>query len=275
MGDNEEGLDVVEPEPLTRDQLSSGPDLRSMVMDHLGPVVLVAAALLMAGFVLGRVTAPDGATTGDGSLADVPEATFPAGDVDRTGYWGFGGVTPQTADPFDRDDDENALGAAPSGERWEAVHGTWGIDGNEAFAEPNDTERPALAVLRGGSNTRLTEATLMVVEEGAGLVFRYRDEDNFWSVTAQPEDGNWVVLQVVDGNARGQGEFDGPTDDGTTVSVADQGTSIQVFIEGEAGSPIDVETSGSSTASGLVAAPGSTGTARWDRFFVGAMGAGG
>jgi hypothetical protein len=275
VGDNEDGQDAAEPAPLTRDQLGSGPDLRTMVMEHLGPVVLVAAALLMAGFVLGRVTAPDGATTGNGSVADAPPATFPAGDVDRSGYWAFGGVTQQIADPFDRDDDGNALGAAPSGERWEAVHGTWGIDGNEAFAEANDTERPALAVLRGGSNTRLTEATLMVVEEGAGIVFRYRDEQNFWSITAQPDDGNWVVLQVVDGTPRAQGEFDGPTEDGTTISVADQGTSIQVFVEGEAQAPISVETSGSSASSGLVAAPGSTGTARWDRFYVGAMGAGG
>jgi hypothetical protein len=275
VGDNEDGQDDAEPGTLTREQLGGGPDLRAMVMDHLGPVVLVAAALLMAGFVLGRVTAPDGPTTGAGSPEAAPPATFPPGDVDRTGYWSFGGVVAEIADPFDRADNPTALGTTPSGERWDSAGGTWGIDGNQAFAEANDTDTPAIAVLSGGSPMRLTEATLMVVEEGAGIVFRYRDDQNFWSVTAQPDDGSWLVLQVVDGNARARAEIDGPTDDGTTVSVADRASTLQVFIEGQAAPPIEAEATRTVPTSGLVAAPGSTGTARWDRFFVGALGTGG
>jgi hypothetical protein len=57
--------------------------------------------------------------------------------------------------------------------------------------------------------------------------------------------------------------------------VADRASTLQVFIEGQAAPPIEAEATRTVPTSGLVAAPGSTGTARWDRFFVGALGTGG
>jgi hypothetical protein len=124
-------LDPVEP--LTPDDL--GPEGRTITLssESIGLVAIVVIGLVMAGFILGRLTAPD---DGEGSTEDTAPAAqgldFPTGDADRTGYWSFGGVTVALVDPFDRPDDPRSLGAASNGAVWDAVAGRWGVEGNRA-----------------------------------------------------------------------------------------------------------------------------------------------
>ncbi len=59
------------------------------------------------------------------------------------------------------------------------------------------------------------------VEAGAGLVFRYHDEHNFWAVTAEPDEGAWSgSLASWMARSRAIGDIQAGTADGTTISVS-------------------------------------------------------
>lgn len=264
--DDNEAADA--PPALTREDLDPGPLVGGWPREKLGPLMLGGVALIMAGFIVGRVTADDDADS-SAVTTTVPELRFPAGDQDRSGYWGFGGVTPVLLDTFDRADDPTELGTADTGESWTVDSGTWGIDGSRAVAEASP--RPGYAVIDGGAADRLTEATLMVVEPGAGIVFRYEDRRNHWEMTAEPGRGVWVITLVEDGEATVMAEAPGPVGDGTTVTVAQRGAELQVLIEGEESVRVNDPALQGQARSGLVSPADGSGEARWDRFYIGNM----
>ena len=249
---------------LTRDQLGTGGPSKL-------PIALLVIAALIAGFIGGRVTAPDdegsatataGGTTDDGALA------FPSGDQNRTGYWGFAGLEPIAIDTFDRADDPSSLGDAGSGQPWESVNGTWGIRDDAALTSGGSGDAPFLAVIPEGTGDGLTEVTMTVVEEGAGLVFRYLDARNYWSVTANPGVGSWSVNRVIDGESELVGEALGPTNDGVTISTTEDGSTVRVLVEGEEKLSLTDAALGEQLQGGIMAASTTTGQARWDRFLV-------
>lgn len=249
--------------PLTKADLST-----SSANRWIGPVLLGATALLLVGFVLGRVTAPEGGTV-DTTETTLAEFTFPVGDQDRTGYWGFGGVTPAVIDTFDGEDDPTSLGSTDTGQTWQA-DGTWGTVGGQA----RTTDALAVATVNGGAVNRLTEATLMVVDEGAGITFRYLDADNHWRLTAAPGRQVWELTRVVEGQAEVVGEIGAPVQDGTTITVAQRGPELQVLVDGTEVLRISDAALSQQARSGLISVDGD-GSARWDRFYVGNMPAGG
>ena len=251
--------------PLTREDL--GPVSRGL---PVGPLVLGALALVLVGFIVGRVTSDGDGTDEAPPPETAAELTFPSGDQDRSGYWGFGGVTPAVADSFSSGDSEDGLGETDTGERWTVVSGRWRIDADLALAEAGGPQ-PSLVVVPGGSPNRLTEATLTVVEEGAGVVFRFRDADNYWAMTASPSVGIWNVIRVLDGQAAVAAEVAGPTADGTTVTVANRGAELQILIDGIEALRLTDEALQAQDRSGLIAPPEGDGSARFDRFYVGNM----
>lgn len=251
------------PAPLTREDL--GGNRLGIANDKLGPLVLVAAAILMAGFVLGRVSAPDGVV--DTTTTTIPEVVFPAGDSDRSGYWQFAGITPAVVDTFDRADADD-LGSADTGEEWSTASGSWAVV-NEQAASTDARARPAIAVIEGGTANRLTEASMMVVESGAGIVFRYRDPQNYWAMTADPEVGSWIITRVADGQDSVIAEVAGATADGTAIGVAQRGPELQILVDGQERTRITDPTLSGQARSGLISPAGAAGDARWDRFYVG------
>jgi hypothetical protein len=126
-------------------------------------------------------------------------------------------------------------------------------------------------VVRGGNADRLTEATMVNVEDGAGLVFRYRDPDNFWSLTASPADGTWIATRVVDAQPTIMAEIPATTADGTTVTVAQRGPELQILFEGVEAIRVTDPALVDQRSSGLIAAADGDGSARFDRFYVGNM----
>lgn len=249
---------------LTRDQLGTGG--RSKL-----PIILLVVAALLAGFIGGRVTAPDddGSETATGGDTTNDEAlAFPSGDQNRTGYWGFAGLEPVAIDTFDRADDPSSLGQAGSGQRWESVNGTWGIRDDAALTRGGAGDEPFLAVIPQGTGNGLTEVTMTVVEQGAGLVFRYLDARNYWSVTANPGVGSWSVNRVIDGESELVGEALGPTNDGVTISTTQDGSTVRVLLEGEEKLSLTDAALGEQLQGGIIAASTTTGQARWDRFLV-------
>lgn len=254
------------PAPLTRADLAGGGTDRS----RLGPIVLGGIAVLLVGFIIGRVTSDDDGTAEATTTTTPPPVTFPTGDQDRAGYWAFGGVTPAVADSFEGAVGDG-LGAADSGGRWEPVSGSWSVENGTAAAAAGEGDEPSMIVIPGGPAERLTEATLTVVEEGAGIVFRYQDPDDYWSMTAKPSVGIWTVTRVVEGEPTVVAEIPATTADGTTVTVAQRRDELQILVDGIEAIRVTDPALRAQRLSGLITAPGSDGSARFDRFYVGAM----
>ena len=148
--------------------------------------------------------------------------------------------------------------------------GTWGIRDDAAATSGGTGEGPFLAVVPGGGRgDGLTEVTMTVVEDGAGLVFRYLDPENYWSIVANQGVGTWTVNRTIDGDAEVAGEFPGPTNDDVTISVEQKGSGLRFMADGvEFGSiPADGALA-DQLQGGLIAAGTTQGEARWNRFLV-------
>lgn len=257
-----------EPEPkLTRDDLdTSSPSTRSRIF-------LAVLAALVVGVIIGRVTA-GGDDDGGGGDDDAATATtaaqglpFPAGDQDRTNFWGFAGLVPVVADTFDRDD-RDQLGSTEAGETWEELQGTWGISQRQAEVDGSGQAPPSIAVLPGAEGAGLVEVTMPVVEGGAGLVFRYAGPANYWSIVADPTSGTWSVFKTIEGETDLVSDITASTDDGVTVSTIQQDQGLRILIDGEDVLLIEDRALGEALRGGLIASPDGEGAARWDRFLV-------
>ena len=236
--------------------------------------VLVVVALV-AVFLIGRSTSggDDGGggedPAGDDAAGTGEGVPFPVGDVNRTGYWGFVSLTPIVVDTFDRANDPESLGDAGDGGTWDPVAGTWGIRDDAAFTSGGDGDGPFLAVVPGGGRgDGLTEVTMTVVEDGAGLVFRYADPENYWSMVANTGVGTWTVNRTIDGETENAGEFPGPTGDGVTLSVEQKGTNLRFLVDGTEIGPLTDGALADQLQGGLIAAGTTQGEARWNRFLV-------
>jgi hypothetical protein len=260
--------------PLVREDLRGRTRSFSLNGETIGLVTVVALGILMVGFILGRTTAPESEADADADSATPtsadPAAPFPEGDVDRVGYWGFASIEPAIIDTFARPDNPNRLGAADTGQAWRSIRGRWGIQDEHAELTPaGDGAAPSIAVVEGGNAERLTEVTFLKVVPGAGLVFRFRDAQNYWAVVAGPDGASWSVLLVQDGQTGIEGTLEVPATDGATVSVAKRERGMQFLVDGEFELQVNNDTFGDEVLSGLLAAPGTSAEARWDRFYVG------
>ena len=242
------------------------------------PLMLLIVVALIGGFVIARVTSggDDGAGTdataeeptdgGTAATADDP-IPFPVGDQNREGYWGFASLERVVSDTFDRAD-APVLGTAGTGQPWQAVAGTWGVRADRAVTSGGADGAPNIAVVPDGSGDGLTEVTMMVVEEGAGLVFRYLDPENYWSVTANPGVGSWSVNRVIDGDTELVSEVPAPTNDEITVSVTQDDSVVRLLLDGVEYLSLTDTALGDQLQGGIIAAPDTVGDARWDRFLV-------
>ncbi|HEX7132838.1 MAG TPA: hypothetical protein VF228_09690 [Iamia sp.] len=145
-----------------------------------------------------------------------------------------------TSDTFNREDSDDGLGALPSGAPWVVQSGTWAIRANEAVVAQPETERRNTVYVATGYPDPMAQVRLTTIANGAGMVFRYQGECNFWAVYAVPEFATWNVEKVVD-CARVGAEEDSPVyrtitgapvGAGTTVGVVLSGDQVQIVLNG-------------------------------------------
>ncbi|MBW3641301.1 MAG: hypothetical protein KY447_00140 [Actinobacteria bacterium] len=173
---------------------------------------------------------------------------------------------------FARPDDPNTLGAVPSGPAWSNATGTWGIAGEQAYVASPSTGRNH-AVVDLGQPGGAVEVKLNRLTEGAGLVFRFQDPENYWAVVAAPSYATWAVVKVVEGNEEVVGNTGlSPIANGTTIGVRMNDTTIEIVLDHRVVTNIADETLRAASNAGLTAQsmPGvDAASARFDDFVLG------
>lgn len=166
-------------------------------------------------------------------------------------------------DSFTRADSTTALGRSESGQPWLIQAGTWGVASGKAYNVSGTTI--AAAVLEIGVSNAKASVTMDVLDNEQGLMFRYKDQNNFWRLIKsggslllqkRASGATSTVLNIVSASANG---------DVFTVSGID--AVITVFQNGsEKNSAIDAFNQ-TETKYGLGCATGAA-TTRWNDFVV-------
>jgi hypothetical protein len=136
-------------------------------------------------------------------------------------------------DSFSRPD-QRGLGRTPTGESWRIDRGEWGIRDRQAVLLSDPSLQPALATVDTGRDRGWVQLTGSVIPNGFGTVFRYRDAENYWRISAVPDFGTFNIFKVVGGiesqvpGGTGLTSF-GP---GSTIGVRLAARSFTVFVDG-------------------------------------------
>lgn len=160
---------------------------------------------------------------------------------------------------------DGALPTGPGLGEWKYVDGTWTVEGG-ARGQASDAGL-TFAVLTSDPGAS-AEATIDVLADGVGLVFRYQDPANYWGIRAVPSYGGWNIFKVVDGREDVERVLVGQALDGTTVGVQQSGTRFRVMLNGLVRSTIDDKALAKAPGIGLMAPAGDE-TARVDSMTVG------
>jgi len=174
---------------------------------------------------------------------------------------------PGAYDDFRRSDTNDGLGTTLNGKPWRTSSGHWGIDSENAFLSVADSQRPRnVAVVDMGSSDGRFRVTMSKVEAGSGLVFRYRNELNYWMLQAAPGVLTWNVRLIKDGavvDIQNIGLSD--TGDGATVEVDMNGDNIEFFVNDKFASTLVDKTLADGRFVGFVAFGAGQTSARWSR----------
>ena len=132
-------------------------------------------------------------------------------------YWPEGRSL--VVDDFDRPDAPR-LGAAPTGQRWETLSGTWSTADHQAVLDGE-----GFAVVQVDANH--------IRAVGGGIAFRCRDANNCWWIQPLSIYGNWALNKIVDGKFENLANIGlAPTDPTSVFVVHQDGDEIKIVIDG-------------------------------------------
>ncbi len=217
-------------------------------------VVVLAIVLLVAGLAISRATAGVRPGPKAAPLDATPAPPRGPGSI--------------VYDRFDRN--SGVLGKAETGQPWAVVGAPWRADGQHALVADGAPGR-TIAVVRGASSDGTAQVRMPVVAAGTGLVFRFKDALDYWSLTAAPASGTWNLQRVVNGTATAVGTS-GKTGaaDGTTIAVRFSGPDLAVLLNGVEVASFQDDALEHETGVGLLGVANDTRLARWDSFVMSA-----
>jgi len=171
-------------------------------------------------------------------------------------------------DPFGRDDSTSALGSMPAGLSWQAVSGTWGTAGGQAYVSRPGAHSD-LAVVRPPIGDGVVQVRMAKSGRLAGLVFRYRGSSDYWAVVAAPDYATWVVVRVAAGEETVVGNTGlVSTGDGTTIGVRLRGADVDVMVDGRIMTTVTTGPADGTDMVGMVADSSEGGVVRFDDFAI-------
>jgi hypothetical protein len=223
----------------------SSPRIRLIVVGVAISALLVVIAIIIASVV-----------RNSGSGSSRAETSVPA--------IFFGAV-----DDFGRSDSSTSLGTAETGQKWLAVRGTWGVTDQQAYVAQPKPKGYSLAVLNVRTGNETLQVTMPRVATGSGVVFRFRNEFNYWMITASPKVATWVVQKVVSGNVTTVGSIGvAPAANGTTISIQMRDADLNFSVNGRLRKNFQDSELAAEQYAGLVGFGKEAGEARWTNFVV-------
>ena len=100
-------------------------------------------------------------------------------------------------DHFLRANSATSLGTSSTGLAWTARNGTWGISGYNAYVSTANGDHN-VATLPAASDGTFSYA-YTVYDNNSGIVFRYKDNSNYWRVVAGPAYAVTLLIKRVNG----------------------------------------------------------------------------
>jgi len=142
---------------------------------------------------------------------------------------------PVVVDDFEGEDTDS-LGETNGGQVWvETVGGRWGVRGGVArVIEPNDAGYRNQAVVEEAYiNQGTIAAEIVGIQQGVGILFRYRDINNHLILAPAPALDRWELQSVVGGELKVVSSFTGaPTEGDALVTVQLRGFWVDVYVDG-------------------------------------------
>lgn len=172
-------------------------------------------------------------------------------------------------DPFSRPDSDT-MGEVPGGPAWTAELGSWGITDEVALVtEPNAEGPRNVVVVESGSTDGSISARMGGPAEGWGLVFRYSGPLSYWLLSASPDRQVVELQKVVGTNVTVMAEV-GPVrfETGTELAARFQGSTIEVFVDGESAGTLTDPEGPAGTEVGLSVTRAGSVAAAWDEVVI-------
>ncbi|EFC82515.1 DNRLRE domain-containing protein [Parafrankia sp. EUN1f] len=203
--------------------------------------------------------------SGEGNLV----VRYPDGRDTRFGRNGLGMFTPQDGyyslmqapspqvASFTAANSTITLGDADTGETWQVLSGTWGINGNNAYLVSGTYGTAVMPAPSEG----LVRFTAPVAQDNLGVAFRVQDANNLWILQTQPSSNALILAKRVGGTKTTVATFTGACcAAGDTYAVRMAGSALTVYRNDQVvGSATDSQFS-TATKAGLFAQ--ATGTGR-------------
>ena len=173
-------------------------------------------------------------------------------------------------DRFDRPDSAAGLGVTDDGRTWQTPAGPWSLDGGRAVPlGANPLPTVWFAIVDASSTSGVIGVTTTTPQEGAGLVLRFQDQENYWSFTASPTTGGAVVRLIVRGVvAREQAIPFAVPEPGSRLEVRFDGNWLDFRFVGMRVAGMYDTTLADATGVGLIAAGGLAISTRFDDFYA-------
>ncbi len=191
--------------------------------EGLTPGIVATAALLVAillglGWYLGTRAADERLTA---VVAELPGSDRYSDDFVRP-------------EPGDEGKPVLLGGLAPNGANWSTIGTEFLLEGGLATISPIGDDTIGIAIIDTGWSNANIGATFDHAPAGTGLVFRFRDIENYWALTSSPESGTWTLTLVVNGETVLSEPIGlASVSPGARVSILAQGAEIQTFVNGE------------------------------------------
>lgn len=152
---------------------------------------------------------------------------------------------------------------------WRPVQGRWSVDAGTLVLRDAPEALPSLAVTDIGGPDGTVSVTMPEIAEGTGIVFRYQDQSNYWSLVAVPGFATWNLSKVVENERRLVGNTGlAPIGEFTSVGVRLDGPIIEVTIDGRVLLEVTDEFLADETIAGLTAEQMGSVQGRWDDFYA-------
>ncbi len=161
-------------------------------------------------------------------------------------------------DSFDRSKAGKLGAESPTGMIWLSLGDGFDLREGLAIVNSNSQGETAMALVDTKWADAEVGATAGTVVTGSGIVFRFRDLQNFWSLVAVPDFATWNLQLRRDGEIVGVWKSGlSSVEPGTELSVVTIGDEIAVFIDGEQRISVVDPAFRSSTVAGLISTTGS------------------